>query len=501
MIASSPTAPRRCRGRLLAVRLPPGSDSRCQPRRPWPSVGQFPAGTETIYAYDEVAGVIRWLYWLADVDVVQAPVRDDVANRIIWMGDGAPKQINSTILQAGAGLVGTGPWSGAGLAARSLGVQAPTQTPSVAAGVATDPTTVTVYDTYVYTYVTDLDEEGPPSPASATVSRVFNVDGTLQPVTVSDLAVSPGGIGFYTRKRIYRSAVGTAATSFQFLAEIPIAQTQYVDTKLASDLGSGLVSQDWDPPDPELRGLIALPNGSCAAFKGRELHFSEPYQPHAWPADYVQVLEEDIVGLGAYGTTVVIGTTASPYLSSGTAPGFSTPQRMELDQACIAKRSFSRVGEQGVAFASPDGIVLVGRPGASFSRARRGIARHGGPCLPRTFAAPTTMRRMSASLSGRTGRALPSRASSRGRHAHGRRAGRAPGQGAGYDICCFARGPPREGMARAGHGRRADHALAQPAACRAQAHLLRRASHRRSLPGDAAVLRRWGGAAGLHRHQ
>ena len=34
-----------------------------------------------------------------------------------------------------------------------------------------------------------------------------------------------------------------------------------------------------------------------------------------------------------------------------------------MDQACIAKRSFSRVGEQGVAFASPDGIVLVGPGG------------------------------------------------------------------------------------------------------------------------------------------
>lgn len=328
-------------------------------------VGLFSAGVKTIYPYDQPAGgPIRWIGWDNDVDVVRAPVRDDVENRILWTGYGAPKQINSAILQAGGGLAGN-PASGEGLPARALGVEAPDQAPTVAAGALSDADSdrIAVYDSYVYTFVTDLGEEGPPSPPSTVVQRGFNNDGSIQPVTVSNIAVAPTGTGFYSSKRLYRTAVGTGLTSYQFLAEIPIAQVTYQDSTLPANLGSGLVSQDWDPPDAELRGLIALPNGSCAAFKGRELHLSEPYQPHAWPATYVHVLEEEIVGLGSYGTTIVIGTTGSPYLAAGSAPAFVTVAKMEFDQSCVSKRSFSRVSVQGVAYASPDGIVLVGPRG------------------------------------------------------------------------------------------------------------------------------------------
>ena len=108
-----------------------------------------------------------------------------------------------------------------------------------------------------------------------------------------------------------------------------------------------------------MRGLIALPNGICAAFREREVWLSEPYRPHAWPAEYVQVVDEPVVGLGAYGSTIVVGTTGKPHVIDVQVPATAVPFRLELDQACVSKRSFARWGEQGVVYASPDGLVLV----------------------------------------------------------------------------------------------------------------------------------------------
>ena len=328
----------------------------------------FRSTVKTIFPYDQPTGQpIRWIQWDDDVDVVRAPVRDDTENRILWMGDGHAKQINASILQAGGGSYFRGNvQAGEGLPARRLGVLAPENAPTVTAVDLTNQESdqLAVFDAYVLTYVTDLGEEGPPSPPSAVVQRGFEEDGTIQTVTVGDLGTSgPTGANFYTKKRLYRTAVGTASTSYQFLVELPITTPSYSDSTSSGELGSGLVSQDWDPPDDDLRGLIALPNGVLAAFKGREIHFSEPYQPHAWPPVYIQVIEEDIVGLGNYGTSVVVGTKSSPYLVSGAAPAFATVAKMELDQACIAKRSFTRVEQQGTAYASPDGLVLVGPSG------------------------------------------------------------------------------------------------------------------------------------------
>ena len=345
--------------------------------------GVFRAGVKTIFPYDQPTGeAIRWIEWNDDVDVVRAPVRDDTENRILWMGEEHAKQINATILQAGGGSFATNPQPGEGLPGRRLGVLRPENAPTVTAVDLTnqDNDQLAVYDAYVYTWVTDLGEEGPPSPPSAVVQRGFEEDGTIQTVTVGDLQQPPSGPEFITKTRIYRTAVGTASTSYQFLVEIPKTQDTYSDSTPTGELGSGLVSQDWDAPDDDLRGLIALPNGVLAAFKGREVHFSEPYQPHAWPPTYVQVVEEDIVGLGSYGTSVVVGTTSSPYLVTGAAPAFMTVAKMELDQACIAKRSFTRVEQQGTAYASPDGLVLVG-PGGGQLLTRRAWDRRGWQAL------------------------------------------------------------------------------------------------------------------------
>lgn len=327
---------------------------------PMPSLvgvmGGVAANTRSLYRFSPT----QWFAWSDDVDAVRAPIAGDSDERTLWTGQGFPRMTDLTIM---------GVFSGPGVPiSRRLGIPAPTQaavatlTPAVQPDI--DPQALAVTHSWVYTYVSDKNEEGPPASPSPLISRTFDTSGAIAPVELSNLRAGPTGPYGVANKRIYRTVTSEAGiTSFQFLAEIPVAQTSFTDTALASALGGALVSGQWDPPPDDLEGLIALGNGICAGFVGRDVYFSEPYQPHAWPKDYIQPVTHDIVGLGAFGTTLVITTKGLPYVASGTHPSSMALARQELVQSCVSKRSIARIGEQGVVYASPDGLVLIGPGG------------------------------------------------------------------------------------------------------------------------------------------
>lgn len=322
-------------------------------------VNVFPVNTRSIWRYD----TNRWFAWSSDVDVVRSPLASDTLNSIIWTGQDYPRHTSTAIMQ-GHGFAGPG----APPVSRRLGVPAPTIPPTTSAGDLSDPNedSVAEHHSWVYTFLTDLDEEGPPSTPSAVVQRGFNMDGTIQPVTIGMPTGVTGSYGV-TRKRLYRTATGTAGvTTWRLVATIPLSQAEYTDTTLTANLGGALVSEQWDPPPEDLAGLISLPNGVLAGFRGRDVHFSVPFQPHAWPGDYIQTLDDDVVGLGNFGTNVLVGTRGKPMLISGADPARAFPSQMEFEQPCAAKRSFATVDRQGVVFASTEGLVLVTPGGGEF---------------------------------------------------------------------------------------------------------------------------------------
>lgn len=210
---------------------------------------------------------------------------------------------------------------------------------------------------YVYTFVNDLGEESAPSPASATVLRP---DGVA--ITVTTPAGVPTGTDpdyGITTKRIYRAATGSSGTVFLFVAEIPLATTEYVDSIPDTELGEALESEDWDLPPSDLRGILALPNGVMVGFRRNQLCFSAQNRPHAWPVRYRLNTDTDIVGIGNIDTTVVIGTQSFPYVASGNDPAAYSMAKFEVPQACVSKRSFAYLTGIGVVFASPDGLIAV----------------------------------------------------------------------------------------------------------------------------------------------
>lgn len=122
--------------------------------------------------------------------------------------------------------------------------------------------------------------------------------------------------------------------------------------------GTALASLEWMKPSPDLRMLTQLPNGVFAAVKGREIHFSEPYMPYAWPTAYIQTSQFSPVGMMAANGQLLITTEGSPIAISGAHPGGMTQQKIGAVEAGVAEYGMTVVSGLPV-YASRDGIVSI----------------------------------------------------------------------------------------------------------------------------------------------
>jgi len=319
----------------------------------------------SIYFYRDT----NWLEWSEDgVDVVPGPIPNDTNERLYFTGDDYPRVGTVASMISGG--------SGYPVVSYRLGVPAPSAAPTIAKSGTASANETPETRAYVYTLVTDLGEEGPPSAVSATLDLT-----STETVTVTmPTNATPSGNYFFgsaAKKRIYRSNTGSQFTDFQFVAEIGLSATTYSDTISSSALAEVMPSGDWiGPPDDNtslypdgpMLGLTAVGNGVMAGFSGKRLCLSEPFLPHAWPIQYRITLEDDIVDIAATGNGVVALTNGTPYFITGTDPAALTPVRVDLAQACVNKNSVVDMGEY-VLYAAPDGLVAVsGSTGKVVSR-------------------------------------------------------------------------------------------------------------------------------------
>jgi hypothetical protein len=220
-----------------------------------------------------------------------------------------------------------------------------------------DSQTVNVATSYVFTFVNDLGEQSAPSPPSRTILRPDGVSVTVTTPVGLPTGIDPAyGI---EAKRIYRAVTGPTGSIFRFVAEIPLATADYVDTLNVEDLGEALESEDFDLPPDDLQGILALPNGIMVGFRRNQLCFSAQNRPHAWPVAYRINLDTDIVGIGAIDTAVVVGTKSFPYVAQGQTPADYVAAKLEYPVACVSKRSVAYVTGLGVCMATPDGYMAI----------------------------------------------------------------------------------------------------------------------------------------------
>ncbi len=214
---------------------------------------------------------------------------------------------------------------------------------------------------YAYTFYSEYGEEGPPSEVTLQTGKpddtwtISNMD-----ITVPDAANRAS----FT-KRLYRTITGAAGTAmFLVAADIPLAQDTYIDNSqdITVSLAVQLESWEWYEPPVTLEGIISHPNGFMVGFSGRDLYFSEPYRPHAYPPDYVVSTQYNIVGLGIFGTSVVVLTEGYPSIATGIHPSTMTMADSEFSEPCLSKYGIVNM-PFGVYFPGPNGLMLVNNAG------------------------------------------------------------------------------------------------------------------------------------------
>ena len=299
----------------------------------------------------------NWLQFNEEVDVVEGPVPNDSFNRLYWTGQDFPRVGTNTSMISGSGSYPASSFQ--------LGIPAPELKPTTAK-TGTQDTTQTPFEvSYVFTFVSVIGEEGPPSPPSDVIQLT---DAENVNITMGATPSGAFNFGSGALRRIYRSNTGSNNTQFQFVGEVPIATTTFTDDKNGSQLGEVLPSETWiappgnnatlDPGGPML-GLIPVANGIMAGFSGNRLCLSEPFLPHAWPVSYRITLEDIIIAIGATGNGIVALTKGDPYFVTGTDPSSMQAIKLDIQQSCVNKNSVVDMGGY-LLYAGPDGLVAVG---------------------------------------------------------------------------------------------------------------------------------------------
>lgn len=278
--------------------------------------------------------------WIAftsrEVDIVRSPIINDGFDRYYWAGDGRPQMNTADRIKNGD-------------PAFYLGIPTPTTGPTINPPAGTGETRA-----YLYTFESAYGEEGPPSPATLSTGDPGQWD-------ISNLPSAPPDASFrnITKINIYRTVPGNASTSFFFVDSVNIGTTTYADTVSNADAASNplLESTTWAEPPVSMEGFVAMPNGYLVGWSGRRLLFSEPYRPHAWPAEYELATEFDIVGLGVVGSTLIICTTSKPEWGQGVSPAAFTKQKIDSVEPCLSRRGIVST-TAGVLYPSINGLVL-----------------------------------------------------------------------------------------------------------------------------------------------
>ena len=318
---------------------------------PSPVLTLSSAGTvKTIYRFGQSLNseTQYWFESLVDADFVKGPVADDTEERTYFTGIGGyPRKTNAALATTAAPYPSN---------SYRLGVKRPTPTPTVVTSGSFAGSALTITSLYTVTYVTSRGEVGGNGPLSTLVTY-----RAVQTNTVT-LPGAPTGNYSITAVRLWRANTGTDATQFQFVVELPVATASYADTKLAADLGETLESLNFDEPSDQMTGLISMPGGTLVGFFNNQLCFSEPGFPYAWPIRYRKPLGAPIVAVASYDQSVIVFTTKSTHIFTGTEPANMTESAPAISQVCQSKRSIVRL-MGGIIFASSEGLCMISGSG------------------------------------------------------------------------------------------------------------------------------------------
>ena len=307
---------------------------------------------KTIYRFDQASldDTKYWFTFSQDVDVVKGAISGDVQERTYWTGDGYPKVTDAAIATSAAPYPSN---------SYRLGVEPPTIAPVTVpvSSPTTLPTALSETRLYVYTFVTAWGEESAPSPVSLPLEMKSG-----DAVTLMAMQTTPNGNHNVVAKRIYRTSVGSVDTNFLFVAEISTAANSFTDDTAADALGEVIPTAESGILPENAKGLTSMANGIMAAFSEYDVYICEAFKPHSWPSSNMQAVDFPVVGLKAFGSSLVILTSGNPYILTGTDPQAMTLEKLAVPYSCASKRSIC-AAFGNVIYASPDGLISIGANG------------------------------------------------------------------------------------------------------------------------------------------
>lgn len=214
---------------------------------------------------------------------------------------------------------------------------------------------------YVVRAVNEIGEEGQPSEISDFV--------TCRPDEAAIISFTPSDkadIENIVKYRIYRSSSGTTGSDFLFVDEVSAdnknqnGEIEFKDTKDEEELNEVMPKFGEVPED--LEGICGMSGGFIAAFKGKDIYFSEPYLPYCWSWEFSQSVPFDIVGMAVRSNYLYVMTTGSLYAFVGDHPELIMPLAMRFDVPCISKKSIAHV-DGNIIYAGTTGLVIINNQG------------------------------------------------------------------------------------------------------------------------------------------
>ena len=340
-------------------------------------VMSVPDNTLSVYKYyipndsNEIGHV--WLYFDKYVNIVKGPIYDDSNNRIIISGiDKYLRVTDYSLLDLvieGAGDY-IGEYKPITLNSSNtyiLGIPSPTGIKMSVGGTGSGNTESRTYVVaLVRTWADGKIDIGKLSDPATTSSGALTVNVqtgqtvTLTNITVPSTAYSQNGV---RKAYVYRSTIGSDGTAtYGYVGSFNVTSGttvySFTDSRASQDVEESAVSAEWDEPVEDLQGLVSLNNGILAAFKGSDVYFSYPYQTNAWPYTYRVSVDYNIVGLGAFGNTVVICTEGLPSLALVSDPAAVTLRAINSAYPCLSPQTIVNFAS-GVVYASTGGLMFI----------------------------------------------------------------------------------------------------------------------------------------------
>jgi len=198
---------------------------------------------------------------------------------------------------------------------------------------------------YVFTYVYENGEEGPPSEIS-NLATIYKGD-TASLTNIGD-ASPPTGV---TLKRIYTTSGGI----LKILGEIDAVETTFTDNVATTALyGEILVANN----PPAMHGMVISPLGFTVGWKNRDIFLANEYLPYAWDDQYSITLKYNIVGMIAVNDIVYVLTEGQLYILYGFTISSMTLEELHEPPSCISRSGIPRYTNCAF-YISPDGIVML----------------------------------------------------------------------------------------------------------------------------------------------